>query len=79
MSEPTKSLHPIPEEWRDPKRYGFILSLFWFGFGYWLRQLFVAPAPMPERCVMGGPVHPWVHCPRQAVDGSLWCEKHGGV
>lgn len=48
------------------------------GFGYWLRGLLLDPAPADRRCCMGGPVHPWVHCPRYAVGNGLWCRKHEG-
>jgi hypothetical protein len=45
---------------------------------YALRRLLVAPAPPYERCFMGGPVDPAVHCPRHALAGQLWCRRHAG-
>lgn len=42
---------------------------------YALRRLFVRPAPEWERCWMGAPVDPMVHCPRWSGD-DLWCAHH---
>jgi hypothetical protein len=42
---------------------------------YWVRRRFVPPAPSGERCCMGGPVAPMVHCPRRAMDDELWCRR----
>jgi hypothetical protein len=60
---------------------GFLLGLTWSGrvslVYYPLRRLFLAPAPMEERCIMGSPVGPEVHCPRRAVGDGLWCKRHG--
>jgi len=41
---------------------------------YAIRRVFVDPAPMDQRCVMGSTVDPSVHCPRHAID--LWCRRH---
>ena len=46
--------------------------------GYRIRRLFIAPASAVDRCIMGGVVDPAVWCPREAVDGGLWCRKHKG-
>jgi len=43
---------------------------------YWVRARFVAPAPARDRCPMGAPVDPSVHCPRSAPPGQLWCRQH---
>lgn len=48
----------------------------WDMIYYWLRRLVVAPAPGPERCIMGGTLGDVVWCPRRAVDGGLWCSRH---
>lgn len=70
-------LHAIPDEWRGDLAYTrWVLGLGWYGFGYWMRALFIDPAPSFDRCVMGGPVHPWVWCPRYAEADELWCDKH---
>ena len=31
-------------------------------------------APPSRRCIMGAPVHPWLHCGRDAGE-SLFCER----
>lgn len=41
---------------------------------YALRRLFVAPAPSPDRCVMGSPIGEHAWCPRHA--NGLWCRHH---
>lgn len=41
----------------------------WFDSAPWRR-----PAPAEDRCIMGGPVGPAVHCQRRAT--GLWCPKH---
>lgn len=43
---------------------------------YRLRRLRVEPASPEDRCIMGAPVHPSVHCPRYALGDGLWCRKH---
>jgi hypothetical protein len=39
--------------------------------------MFLPTAHPNDRCVMGGPVHPRLHCTRTVIPGSLWCRKHG--
>ena len=46
---------------------------------YPVRRLFVAPAPSDQRCWMGAPIGPHVHCPRRALPGSPWCRAHQEV
>ena len=47
---------------------------------YRLRGVFIEPAPPAERCFMGAPVGPDVHCPRYAIRKDvgmcLWCKHH---
>ncbi len=43
---------------------------------YPIRRLVITPAPTADRCVMGSPVDDNVWCPRQAVDGEIWCRRH---
>lgn len=43
---------------------------------YWLRGLFIEPAPDGRRCFMGAPVSDEVHCPRWTDAGALWCRVH---
>lgn len=34
------------------------------------------PAPPMDRCAMGGPVSPALHCRRPALPGELGCKRH---
>jgi len=46
---------------------------------YRLRSVVVTPAHADERCIDGGPVAAFVHCPRTAEPGTLWCKRHAPV
>lgn len=38
---------------------------------------FIRAAPIEDRCIMGSPVHPALHCPRRVISQSaLFCRYH---
>ncbi len=43
----------------------------WWDSAPWLRK-----PPAEDRCIMGSPVDPSVHCRRRAVADTLWCSHH---
>jgi hypothetical protein len=57
----------------------------WRGRGemvaYWFRRSVLRrpDAPAADRCFMGAPVGPHLHCPRSAEGDSLWCARHTPV
>lgn len=52
--------------------WGGRVSIAW----YPLRRLLITPAPQDRRCYMGAPCGEDLHCPREAIDESLWCRRH---
>ena len=44
---------------------------------YWIRSLFLRPAPEWQRCIVGSRLHPLLWCPRRSMRGTFVCRNHG--